>query len=483
MGLQKPKDYIVTKDRDRENLKDEVLLRQILEDQYLLVIGSEAILRRDLDGTDGTGDSNILMYHAMMLSYTSDFHEDTSRWTDSMWHDYFRRKHYILNKELYSQVEKNYWQDEQYELSDISPELYAFLSTKQFPLVVTTTTDRYVETAMKEIWGHVEIINFYDDSSLDKFYTQIRKKQENPFYQMPPILFYAFGRANYSNDGLSRTRFVFSENDAIEAVSKWMQIPKDKELFKFISQKKIMAIGCKFDDWRFRFFWYSMRQDVSNLSQGSVAITFNERNESENRLKEYLQGERIHVETDSRKFMEHVVNLLNPAPGSLSAANWDLLLKNKRKSNGFIFISYAHEDFSIAYKVYQYLTDEGFNVWIDYKELYSDDKYEELIDAALSNCWICIPILSKQVAKNLEKKELDRFYIRKEWKWIKERKALGMKVIPLATAEYDIHKDYHQIEFRQFWGIEKPEDDLTIEYIDNIKHFKEGLTKYGKGYK
>lgn len=478
MGLQKPKDIEEMQDQFVGRLKDEVLLKQILDNQYLLVIGSEAVLKRDLYGTDGTGDSNILMYHAMIQDSRMELKEDTTRWTDSMWHDYFRRNRHALNKDLYIKVEEDYQHRKQYLMEDLSDELVQLLQTKQFPLVVTTTTDRYIETLMSYIWkDSLKIVYFYDNSTLDWFYTEIKKKKKDPFYQMPPILFYAFGRANHSDDGLSHTRFVFSENDAIETISRWMQIPKDKELFKFISQKKIMAIGCKFDDWRFRFFWYSLRQDVSNLSQGSVAITFNESDESENRLKRYLRNEKIHVETDSRQFMRHVVELLNPVRGSISAKEWENLLRNKRKSTGFIFISYAHEDFSIAYQVYQYLIKEGYDVWFDYKALYSDDKYEQSIRDALTNCCICIPILSKQVATDLREDKLERFYIAKEWRLIKERKALGLKVIPLATVGYDVHEDYHQIAFKRFWDIKSEREDMTIEYVDNIKHFKEGLDK------
>ena len=48
---------------------------------------------------------------------------------------------------------------------------------------------------------------------------------------------------------------VHIENDAIKVTEKWF-CDKPDNLLTFLSNKTILALGTKFDDWLFRFFWF-----------------------------------------------------------------------------------------------------------------------------------------------------------------------------------------------------------------------------------
>lgn len=455
-------------------LDDKVLLKSILEREYILIVGSEAILNKDLEGTNEAGDSNILMYNAMLDE--RGIQVDSSNWDEHHWQDCFRQN--LMPADLYSRVENPQNKCIKYELNDISSSLESLIKTKYFPIVFTTSTDRYLETLMSSVWENLKVVNFYDNSSVDVFLDNLSECKTDPMRIMPPTLFYVFGKANYTSDGITKLPFVFSEDDAIDAIAKWIRVKNEKKkLFDYYSDKKIMAIGCRFCDWRFRFFWYAFRNDIAKLSQGTVAITFKETNSSDTSLRHYLTNENIHVEPDSRAFMDHLLELLNPKQNSTSVTVIEEILKKRRRNEGIIFISYAHEDFPIVYEIFTHLTNSGYNVWLDNKNLYSSDMYEKKIKDALSKCTIFMPILSEQVRKDLEADNLSRFYIKKEWSPIRDRRALNsVHVVPLAINSYNPREPYHN-KFEEFWDMTNKEEAITIESVREIKHFKEGLDK------
>ena len=483
MGLPKPKAINKNKLEKQNRLRDDVILESLLNNEYILIVGSEAILKQDLRGTDGTGDSKVFLYNAMLQE--RDIQGHSEYWPEEKWQEFFSQQH--IHSDFLNTVEEIIRDGDEegsyYKMEDISPELCSLIGTKHFRLVITTSIDGYLELLMRDVWGtELQVVNFEDGKSLTQFYTNLDNFKKGDLFIMPPTLFYAFGKVNYTHDGVSKCKYVFTENDAIVEISKWLQINFcNQELFELITHKKIMAIGCKFNDWQFRFFWYSLRHDIEKLGEGNtVAVTFkDEDGPSYSNLKHYLQKENIYVEPDSRAFMKHLFQLLNPEPSSCSAAVYEKVLANRRSKGGFIFLSYPHEDFSMVYQIFLHLVNSGYNVWFDNKNLYSGDKYYEKIKKALQNCLIFMPILTAQVANDLSAANLSRFYLRKEWSVAKDRYAIKtVKVIPLATNDYDLDQDYHTKGFRNYWNLNEDEEkDITVEYIQNIEHFKETLDK------
>ena len=475
MGLNKPKiQNNKSSQEDLSVLNDRALIESILNQEYILVIGSEAILRLDIEGTDNTGDSQVLLYNQMLLERDLEIRKQEA-WDDEQWHNFFQSEY--LSKDIASKAERSI----SYDISEISSELKALINTRLFPFVMTTCIDRYLETLMRSIYGDsLKIVNFYDKESLDTFYNEIKERENEPFKPMSPTLFYAFGKLNTTADGCTPLPCVFSEDDAIRCISDWIRVEDNKkELFRFIDNKRIIAIGCNFNDWKFRFFWFTIRHSIKELEgKNTVAIT-----SIYNNLQRYLNISLkpipVHVETDSRQFMNRITNLLVPPQNDIHSVElWEEVLKSKRRNGGFIFLSYAHEDFPLVYQIFQYLTEKGYNVWLDNKNLYSGDVYEAKIERALNECAIFMPILSKQVGVDLANGNFNRFYLKKEWRAIKDRKEMNtVAVVALATCDYDVYKKYHTVKFREYWGITNDKEDITVEHLAQIKHMEVGLEK------
>lgn len=110
----------------------------------------------------------------------------------------------------------------------------------------------------------------------------------------------------------------------------------------------------------------------------------------------------------------------------------------------FIYICYAREDRDQAAKISRGLMTQGWNVWLDRKDLASGNDYERSIKRAISAAQACVVVLSPATSS-----ENPGFY-RKEWALALERQQQfsGLSrpfVIPVrVSADTPIPQAFHQ---------------------------------------
>jgi hypothetical protein len=285
---------------------------------------------------------------------------------------------------------------------------------------------------MREVYGEeLRVLNFKDDRDKNVIFDS-----KSEYGNIHPTLFYVFGKAG-SKDNID---FVYSENDKIKLISQWLGNNSPQKLVEYLKKKKILAVGCKFDDWHFRFFWYCLRQDFGYMV-GDVAISLQDDDDSDKKLLNYLNQNNITNRGNSREFLKNLSKELqyNSAYGEI---------RNKLTFGG-IFISYAHEDFPIAYQICTVLLEQGYNVWFDVDlkrdennniHLNPGNDYDSRILNAINQCKVFIPILSKQIRDDL-KEEKWRYYKDVEWKIIKDN--TFATIIPLTIYGFDKNQDLH----------------------------------------
>lgn len=396
--------------------------------RYVLVLGNEAILNKERN-IEAKGDSLSLLFNA-----TITYLEDNGI---SIMSKNFTQLGCNINK-LRDKVIETVDEFDFYDGFDeeIEPTLFQLLSTKCFRMVLTTTIDPYVEIAMEKVWGKggFRVLSIYGDEGLRDISPNDSKFSE--FDEIQPTLFYVFGKADVKRP-TKENPFVLTENDAMSVIHKWFSTKGPKELLKYIQTEgmKILSVGCKFDDWLFRFFWFILRGNIDNLSSGQVAVEFTKEDE---KLRHYLEQQNVKLFPDARLFMKEAADKL------LEAMDMGKLPK---KGDG-IFISYAHEDKYIALPLYYRLCEQGYNVWIDEK-LEPSEKYDKRITNAINSCKIFMPILSSQVIADLKQDEF-RYYRTEEWRQAQIRyndeKDFdgGIKVLPFVIGQYQVKSDYHQ---------------------------------------
>ena len=448
MGF-KPRDDSSTRIGRRPDavFDEEAFVTSVFQYDYFLVIGSKVIMNT---AEEPSGDVNTYILRSVNRSLGTHY----ERFDDVIDHaggsDPIRN---LLNSES----------DFTYDLSDISPELRGLLETRLFPLVLTTTFDAYLETLMRSIWGErLRVVNIDDSRSLNAWRDELLACRDKRKYT-EPTLFYIFGKA----DRDEKKYFVRTDNDAIRIMEKWMQMPKEDAILQFIRSKKLLALGCQYENWYFRSFWYVLKHDFSRFHESEVAMEFEENDRSDENLKQYFDRMRIFNHGNARAFMRHITESLS----SLEPDNPFRALVARHRRQGGIFLSYCSRDVFAAGRLFVLLCQEGFRVWFDNDALVGGDSYDQKIRQAISSSPVFISLLSPSVAADSESSE--DFYYRKEWQIAAETG--GAIIIPVAVDGYDLRSAYHS-RYEQVIGRAVTGIDLTAP--DGFQQLVKSLDQY-----
>lgn len=417
---------IVNNNRKDSGFTNNDFLRDICLGRYVLVLGADIVLKPEYGG----GNSAEYILNECRDSLSENSRNDLSRGHISM-------------KQLVRRMLCDEWI---YDTNEISDSLVKLLRTRFFPLVLTTSYDGYIEKLMKDIYGdELRVMNFFENKG------EMNKSKE--FGTFVPTLYYVFGKAERNLD------FAFNEDDYMRILCKWMDNNRPQGLIDYLRTKKILAIGGKYENWYFRFFWYSLRQSlVPEQREGDVAMSLNE--QEDERLLNYLK--RINVNNHRGMAYEFVQNLSD----SLCNPNQELLAaihtSQFKKLNG-IFISYAHEDYPIACQIYSLLVSMGVPVWFDTDKLYGGSHYDTRINNAISQCEIFMPILSSTVKMDCEHQAY-RYYKNVEWNLVLNNKK--SIIMPIALYGFNIKEDSHLLP-----------PHFRVSIIDWAKEGESGIVK------
>lgn len=399
-------------------------IKSVFNDDYALVIGPEIILNTEVESS---GDIHKYLLQKVNENYGTDY---------SIYHEIALDKSERINpvRELIESGEINL------TLEDLSPELKSLLETKMFTTILTTTTDGLLEALMRKIWGsQLRVVNIYDKETVDELQNVRRKCRRNQEYKQPTLI-YVFGKMD--PDDLSK-KYIRTDDDAIRLIEKWMRmdLEENNELLQFIRSKRLLSLGCKYNDWYFRFFWYVLTGDLSSndnfQGKGEVAFTLSVDDHSEYSLQQFLDRNNICVLGDARSFVSDITK-------TLTQESENGLFRNQimqSRHTGGLFISYCSSDALTASQLFFRLSEKRYDVWLDSTRLYGGDNYEKEIAEAIHASKVFIALLSPQIADDLKLGSTDNYY-NKEWRIAQQFH--DKAVIPLAVNGYDLRRDYHQ---------------------------------------
>lgn len=472
---RKPKDLNYSQKESNDTFNEQSFVDGVFNNEYILVVGNGVILdRAKFPQTDGDINRYILN------EINNDRREKRADFTDHKdFTQVIRATPPNETDPIYSLLAEEGFE---YSLSDISPELTQLLRSKLFKFVLTTTIDGYVETLMHDIWGdELRIVNISDNQSLKDFQSALETCRVNKYEQ--PTLFYVFGKVVKGRE--KPKGFMETDVDAIRYIEKWMKDLDTRHIVPFLKKKRMLALGCKFDDWYFRFFWYILTRgfndaeregtkdiDGSILTRDNLASLFNPDDPSDQHLKEYLHRRGVCMHDDVWLFMNHIYTLLT----SIDADSPFRKMILEKRRMGEIFISYKSSDVLFANELFCKLAREKeLNVWFDNIKLKGGDNYTDDISKAIRKTKIFIPILSPAVSKELEEKgeSIDTFYS-KEWRKAAENSQLT--VLPVAIGGYDLRSPQHQT-FEQIIGHQTTGIDMSERANGFMANEKTGFAK------
>lgn len=465
---RKPKDINHSQEESSGTFDEQSFVDGVFNNEYILVVGSGVILdRAKFPQTDGDINKYIL------YEINNDRRRERVDFVDHKnFTDVIRATSSDKQDPIYGLLA--YGID--YELDDISPELTQLIRSKLFKFVLTTTIDGYVETLMRDIWGdELRVVNISDNQSLKDFQTALENSRVNKYEQ--PTLFYVFGKVVKGRE--KPKGFMETDVDAIRYIEKWLKDLDNRHIVPFMKKKRMLALGCKYDDWYFRFFWYILTRgfydteregakdsDGSILTRDNLATLFNPDDPADQHLKAYLHRRGVCMHDDVWEFMSHIYTILT----SISPDSPFHEMVRRKRREGEIFISYKSSDVLFASELFCKLAREKrLNVWFDNDRLDIGDQYAEVIPKAIKQAKIFIPILSPSISEELETygDQVSGFHIQ-EWRWASENSQIA--VFPVAIGGYDlrspIHKVFEQIIQHQTTGIdmsEKPNSFMVSE--------------------
>lgn len=282
--------------------------------------------------------------------------------------------------------------------------LRRILNIKYFPFVITTSFFPIVENTMKEIYGdkNVRTLIFSNNPSTTTKIGVGDISSEKDVKE--PTIYYMFGK--HSN---AQNRFVVTDIDMMNFCKSWLtQELRPPMLSNALKGKYLLMLGNNYQDWLFRFIWYSINLNYKTKSHNNIhGMVVNEEADESlisflNCLQTFTQKDpnfvidRIEKELSKRQEMENGVIDKFEAP----------------QLNTDVFISYSRREKAIADHLYKCLTDAGFNVWYDKNNLCVGHYWMEDIKNAIESTKLFIPILSNSIVNEIQ----DHHPYRQEWK-------------------------------------------------------------------
>lgn len=429
-------------------------VKDVLNDRYALVIGNENILDTKLEPT---GD--VHQYFLRKVNENSNVQYEN-------YHEIALDKNERINpvRRLIEDGEITF------RAQDVSKDLMALLETRLFTTVLTTTTDGYMEAAMRKVWGNeLRVVNIYDKETVDELQKALKVCRRGKKYNQPTLI-YVFGKLDV--DDLAK-KYIKTDADAILLIEKWMRmdVESNNEMLDFIRSKRLLALGCKYDNWYFRFFWYVLTgvnkssEENNYDGMGEVAFSLDKADKTDGKLLQFLDRTDICLLGDATSFITNIIKTLTE-DGDDAPFRQQVVDSRRR---GGIFISYCSKDALAASQLFFQLCDKKYDVWLDNARLYGGDNYESEIADAISAAKVVITVLSPHVAEDLKRGDTDHYY-NKEWRIAQQFD--DKTIIPLAINGYDLRADYHQVYEsvinQQPSGIDLMDSDGFFKLITSI---------------
>lgn len=296
--------------------------------------------------------------------------------------------------------------------------LKRLLSLRQFPFVITTSFTPVVETVMRDIWGEDLRVLIFGNNPMD--IGDIREDIE----MRCPTVYYMFGKSCTSPHG-----FALTDTDMLNYCSSWLSDgcgKKPVNLVSSLSNKYLLMIGNNYNDWLFRFIWYSLRKD----KMGNGMLAYDSLEES---FLNFLDRTNVFSRNNPSEVVEQIEQRIKRKMAEKERSKF-----NKPEFNADIFISYSRRDSKYAEKLYDAFSKLGKKVWFDSYNLAAGSQFMNEIRHAIETALFFVPILSN----NVMQERIDPHVYRKEWETaIEVERGLGRNFIyPFASKGFDFYK-------------------------------------------
>lgn len=320
----------------------------------------------------------------------------------------------LINDNRYQKSELNQYSDIYASLTDLindNPKffsqeaenalLYNFLSVPYFTFVITTTFDPVVENMMRKIHGErLRVMYFRNDASRNDDLINGEDMRR-------PTLFYMFGKAERKEHS-----FVVTDEDLLQFSQTWLR-PNDSGckakpamISNLLANRYLLVVGQDYQDWLFRFFWYSMKnENFGKKMSGMLSL----KQEDKNLIEFLSRGNAFtRIEPDQEKFVNKVVEGVEAYE-----RNNNVIRDVVPETGTDVFISYSRGDNDLVDILYNVMKSKGLNVWYDHDSLHKGLDFMKQIENAIKNSTFFIPVLTPTILAQAH----EEHPYRQEWRF------------------------------------------------------------------
>ncbi len=256
---------------------------------------------------------------------------------------------------------------------------------------------------------------------------------------------------------------AYTEKDILEtivALQKDMEVNRENKFFQVLESSSLLFMGCRYDDWLFRFFIRTMtNKDFDQQKNVKYRQFIDDDFQSFNCgcLSRFLKayGSEVYYSPGNREFVDKLFEQMQARfPGEIIAPE---------EFPGLSFISFHGHDRAAAEELAARLKEDGIESWYDQWDIQPGDVVDEKIVKAISGCPVFIPIISNAAKQfKADSGQSVRYHIR-EWEWAYGRYTEGQNprvIIPVIIDDTTWRYEY----FKKFAYLTIPGGKRAGEY-------------------
>lgn len=282
-----------------------------------------------------------------------------------------------------------------------------------------------------------------------------------------PTVFHLLGQLSAVGD------YAVTEEDTLEFVHS-LQGRRPNLLFDELAKHQLMVIGCSYPDWLTRFFIRVASGDRLSAARSQIFLadaTVREDSDLERFLEHFGACTRIFSSGGPLEFVTELHRRwtdLHPPGEPVDEETEERAEALDAMERGAVFLSYARDDLDKARAIKEELERVGLDVWFDFKDLESGDRFEQKIRDNIEQCSVFLALLSQHTTTRT------RGFFRLEWDYAtqesKFRAANVRFLVPVIIDDVTSPTDKSlPAEFRAVNCVSLPDGRPTAEFVGQLR--------------
>jgi hypothetical protein len=280
---------------------------------------------------------------------------------------------------------------------------------RDFPLMLTTTPDALLATAIKENRER-------DAGPLAAALNDTVDLPRNWAQGPKPTLFHLFGRLSHVPS------FALTEEDTLEFIYRMQSDAfRPEQLLDELRERHLLLIGVPFTNWLMRLFLRTLHSTRLSEDSGQMIVLAGDVVRQDAGLLGFLREVSQHVWVYEDGGSADFVRELHKRWSTAHDESWATTAEGEAPAEpeaippGAVYVSCARADREAAERFAAVLDEAGLDAWFDRNDIQGGIRYENRVRQNIQRCDLFVPLISKQTEA-----QSDGFF-RREWECAIER--------------------------------------------------------------